>query len=232
MSTVSTDTTNADDKHKKGDTTKLVPEYFGMLDLLDKIKYIDLQNLIVNEKPSVIRNMKCNIMQRQFDLIKKFCIRGDGKDNVRCLVCGMCWLKSGIATNLKQLMCLIPKCKSSFNTTFRYMGISVSCQRGDANAELAEYLPMIGKNITAMRKWSVRNYPDPNYVCKDVIRNLNKKKKGIDEPHIVDEENEVQPQIENVNLVEKPAEQEQQQTEQPQIPKLVYLPNIIISKII
>ena len=193
----------------KYDTSSAVPEYFDMLDLQDKIKYIGLQNKFNNLKPKALRNMKCEIMKNQFDAIKEFCLRGDDKDNVRCLVCGVCWLKSGLATSIKQLMCLIPKCKSSFNTTFRYMGISVAYQRGDANPELAEYLPMISNNSTAMRKWSVRNYPDPNYVCTEIKRQREKKLMLM--------------QVEEPALIENPDDDEKKdislETDEPQQPQ-------------
>ena len=90
------------------------------------------------------------------------------------------------------------------------MGISVAYQRGDANPELSEYLPMIEGNLAAMRKWSVRNYPDPNYVCTEVKKQREKKMMIQGEDQVLIENQEEEDTRKVINLAGDEPQQPQE----------------------
>jgi len=148
------------------------PMYISFLNEADCLSYRKLQRSLSTFSYRSPRNQKESDFDSGFLEIKRFALRGDSNDWKRCLVCGVCWLESGIAINIKQLQCLIRKCKSSINTTMRKLGYSLSASRGDVNDELVAYLPSIQGNTAELRKWSVRKPPVSKFdhiSCSDVI---------------------------------------------------------------
>ena len=154
------------------------PDFFMELDISDRLGYINLQNKLEGFGKRSGRNMKTKELQEAFEKIQKYVERGDSKDSTRAVVCGLVWLPTGLGINLKQLQCLVKKCKSSFNTTMRKMGYVLSQPRGDASDDLIEALPLISKNTAELRKWSVRALPDPDNKVRASILHR-KKNRGV-----------------------------------------------------
>lgn len=136
------------------------PEYFSILNETDKQNYAQLQRSLESSQNRSSRNKKTEDLESAIDEIRRFCVRGDSEDCKRCIVCGTCWLLSGLAVNIKQLQCLIHKCKSSINTTLRKIGYELTQPRGDVCDELTNFLPMIKGKINELRKWSIRTPPN------------------------------------------------------------------------
>ena len=154
------------------------PEFFMELDVSDKLRYINLQNKLENIGKRSGRNMKTKEMEEAFEKIRKFVEKGDDKDSIRAVVCGLVWLPTGLGININQLQCLVRKCKSSFNSTMRKMGYEVSQFRGDASDDLIKALPLISNNAFELRKWSVRSFPksDPDNMPMPSLYQCEKKK--------------------------------------------------------
>jgi hypothetical protein len=83
-------------------------------------------------------------------------MRNDGDDWKRGLVCGICWLNSGIAVNTRQLRLLLSKCKSSINSMFQSIGFSSIPTTNDYEAALTAYFPLIKDNFAELRRWTIR----------------------------------------------------------------------------
>ena len=99
------------------------PEYFDILTKVDQEKYKDLQKyLAFLLKRRSKRNYKKEDMQEWMERIKSFCIQKDSDDGKRCFVCGIFWTQGGIALNIDSLQKLLPKSRSTVNTTLRILG--------------------------------------------------------------------------------------------------------------
>lgn len=155
-----------------------MPEYFSLLNETDKAEYAQLQKSLEISQNRSSRNKKTTDLMLAIDEIKHYCLRGDSDDCKRCIVCGTCWLSTGLAVNIKQLQCLIQKCKSSINTTLRKMGYELTNPRGDVSDELAEYLPMFRGKQSELRKWSIRT--PPNW-CGEIYSNKNSNENVINQ---------------------------------------------------
>jgi hypothetical protein len=88
--------------------------------------------------------------------IRSFCIRNREDDWKRCLVCGVCWLPSGLAINNRQLSLLINKCKSSINGSLQKMGYSTLQSRTESTGALCDSIPLLRDNFNELREWTVR----------------------------------------------------------------------------
>lgn len=132
------------------------PKYFSLLPEPEKAGYIRLRNDLVGitKMPAKMRSPEpfLNVLYR----IRCFCLRNDENDWKRCLVCGVCWLKEGIATNTRTLKILLNKCKSSINGSLLKMGYITHHTRNDLTAQLSSAIPILRDNFSEMREWAIR----------------------------------------------------------------------------
>lgn len=138
------------------------PKYFYLLGQTDKDKYRRLQTLLLHATEKRHRGHRLDIFLDCLQKIRNFCQRGDEDDWKRCCVCGVCFLKCGIALNSHQMKFLTNKCKSSINGALKMMKYKTTSARGDINPELVDFLPILKGNTNELRQWSVRT-PD-NYL--------------------------------------------------------------------
>ena len=139
------------------------PDHFYILNSIDQAKYRDLQQemeTIFNRRSR--RNSKTADMEEGLRLIKEFCIRNDYvEDRKRSFVCGFMELNVDFLVNIENLKCLIPKCKSSINTTLRDMNINQIYVRCDACDYIKRFLPLY-PTLTKreLRYWTIRKNPE------------------------------------------------------------------------
>ena len=99
--------------------------------------------------------------------VRKFAVRGDYNDWMRCLVCGIHWLPSGaIAVNTHQLRLLVARCKSSINGSLVMMGYTMTLPKVETNKELETVFPNLNDNGIDMRQWTVRIREDHSLAVK------------------------------------------------------------------
>ena len=138
------------------DQLNTLPQFFDLLSEQDQSEYFKLRSTLSGPGTRNRRGKRLENFADGLDSIQKYAIRGDGNDWKRCLVCGVCWLNSGIAINTRQLRLLIDKCKSSINGSLHRMGYSTSTCKGDPTSSLIEHLPNLKGNFAELRQWTVR----------------------------------------------------------------------------
>ena len=144
------------------------PKYFNLLNPSDQQGYASLQRHLngINEKR--VRGKRLSILEDSLKQIRMWSQRGDTDDWIRCLVCGVCYLKCGIAVNSHQLRYLTNKCKSSVNGALKLLGYQTISARGDTNDELMDMFPILKGNTHELRQWSVRAPKEYGYCSPEV----------------------------------------------------------------
>ena len=133
-----------------------LPMYFDKLDSDDQEEYKELRKKLNSPSCKNRRNKSIETFKRILKSIKEYAIRGDNDDSLRCFVCGIIWLKNGIAINTHQLSLIISKCKSSINWCFQLMGYETIPTAADSAGEIIRMYPFLKNNFPELRKWTVR----------------------------------------------------------------------------
>lgn len=133
-----------------------VPKYWNILSDFDKYHYNCLRMALSSQYGKNQRNKRIENFTEMLEIIKKFCVRGDGDDWRRFLVCGYCCFPEGIAINTRQLKILILKCKSSINGSLHKMGFNPNFGRAEACNSLLNAIPYLRENLNELRQWTVR----------------------------------------------------------------------------
>ena len=132
------------------------PAFFELLSADDQEKYRNLRSVLSSSDNKYKRNQRCKTLQDAIEQIKKFCVRNDGDDWKRFLVCGICWFDMDIAINTRQLRLLIDKCKSSINGALAKMGYGSEIIRGEGSQSLISKIPFLKGNFVEQRQWTIR----------------------------------------------------------------------------
>ena len=121
-----------------------LPNFWNLLSDVDKYSYQYLRTTMSAATCTKNqRNKRVENFIETLEEVKKFCIRRDGDDWKRCLVCGVCWLQEGIAINTRQLKILIFKCKSSINGSLHKMGYAENLGRSEAANAIVMAIPFL-----------------------------------------------------------------------------------------
>lgn len=145
------------------------PLYFDMMTGEEQNEYKELQRNVGSHAHRYCRNKRLVTLQEQFKAIKPFCIRGNQRDSLRCLVCGICWLPDNIiAINTRQLRVLIAKSKSSINGSLARMKYEPVASREPETQMLLDAIPFLKGHYLELRQWTVRrpqNGDCSNQIC-------------------------------------------------------------------
>lgn len=136
------------------------PCLWWLLSEADKYQYHCLKMALALTSEKNQRNQRLNSFNKCIEAVKSFAIRGDNKDNIRSYICGIVWLKDGIAINTHYLKALISKCKSSINGSLQKMGLTINVSRTEAIAQMTAAFPNLKENTSELRKWSIRKMPN------------------------------------------------------------------------
>ena len=121
----------------------------------DKNEY---QNLRENFQQQHLVHSKgrSNSFSFQTDLrnVLAFIERSPDNQEIRSIVCGVCFGNSFVCVNTRQLKFLIGKCKSSINNGFQHLGYVSS--KNKVKTCLITALPKLLNDPTLMRQWTVR----------------------------------------------------------------------------
>ena len=132
------------------------PYYFEFLSPEDQKQYKEMKERISSSEKNFKKNKRIECFQDALDCIQQFCVRNDGEDWKRYLVCGICWMDQDIAINTRQLRILIDKCKSSINGALSKMGYGTLPIKSQISANLVNYIPYLKGNFVEQRQWTVR----------------------------------------------------------------------------
>jgi hypothetical protein len=132
------------------------PKYYEILTSSDQEKYNELRACLSSQMCRNRRGKRLDGFSDMLASIRRFTVRHNENDWKRCLVCGVCWLPTGIAINNRQLSILIDKCKSSINGSLQKMGYSMLQSRNESSSSLCEAIPLLKNNFNELREWTVR----------------------------------------------------------------------------
>jgi hypothetical protein len=132
------------------------PKFYDLLSTVDQDQYNELRSSLSSQMCRNRRGKRLEGFSEILGSIRSFCIRNKDDDWKRCLVCGVCWLPSGIAVNNRQLSVLIDKCKSSINGSLQKMGYSSFQSRHESTGALYDSIPLLRNNFNELREWTVR----------------------------------------------------------------------------
>lgn len=166
------------------------PLYIDLLSAEDQIEFTELQNRVGSPDNRYNRNKRLATLNESFDLIKRFCAKGDEDDWKRYLVCGICWVQNGIAINTRQLRVLIAKSKSTINGALAKMGYATVPTKGEDASQLLSIIPYLKGHFSELRQWTIRKYicfmsPKPELITK------NESTHAVKEEKIQKEENSI-----------------------------------------
>ncbi|OHT03718.1 hypothetical protein TRFO_06545 [Tritrichomonas foetus] len=131
--------------------------FLEFLSASDKAEFEELKKKVGSPENRYNRNKRLATFNEMIDSIKHFCIRNDGDDWKRCLVCGICWIGShDLAINTRQLRILIAKSKSTINGALAKMGYETVPTKGNNADDLVNTIPFLKKHYSEMRQWTIR----------------------------------------------------------------------------
>ena len=209
------------------------PAYWQLLSDPDKYHYLYIRANISAQKAKNQRNKRLENFTETLEWIRRFCIRNDGDDWKRQLVCGICWLNEGLAINTRQLKLLIFKCKSSINGSLHKMRFTVNMGRSEAANALINTIPFLKGNLNEIRQWTVRQAnqlspgpispaPTPNSICTQDSKTKNANQNGFEIPIL----NYNQPGLDEKNSSDYQDEEPSPAQQVPVVNKPLPIPNI------
>jgi hypothetical protein len=132
------------------------PQFWNLLTDSDQMTYISIRQALSSSACKHQRHHSTTINKDIITSLRGFIIRNDRDDWKRSIVCGICWLRDGIAINTRQLSLLVGKCKSSVNAMFQNLGYTTIPSARDYAPSLVEFFPILKDNFAELRKWTIR----------------------------------------------------------------------------
>ena len=140
-----------------------VPDFYDLLTPSEREEYQELARRVGSPENRYNRNRRLVTLQEQLDDIRSFCIRHDGRDSERSLVCGICWLSDNtIAINVRQLIRLFRKSKSSINGALAKLTYETVPTKDEDEQALFNTLPYLRAHYLEQRQWTIRKQSDPS----------------------------------------------------------------------
>jgi hypothetical protein len=123
----------------------------------DRFLYVCLKSKVSSNAAKSPRNFRLNTFSENLETIRRFVCRNDKDDSLRGMVCGIHWLRDGLAINIHRLRQLVPKCKSSINGSLQKLGFTVNLSRSECAHAMTSLFPLLKENAE-LRKWTIRKH--------------------------------------------------------------------------
>lgn len=133
-----------------------IPRFFELLCEEDKEEYFKIQKDLAYQDSKNQRNKSTEAFIEAVRKVHTFITRDNKNDILRSLVCGLIWLKNGIAINTHQLRVITCKCKSTINHSFQTLGYGALPYGSDQHEQLYKMLPFLKDNFNEQRQWTIR----------------------------------------------------------------------------
>lgn len=132
------------------------PKYWELLSEVDKAGYLSLREKIKKIHKNMAHDPQQTVFVTVLTEITAFTDKKDRDTWKRYLVCGLCWMDSSVAVNIRQLRVLLDKCKSSINGSFQRIGYLPSPSYPCSKMVLLPIFPMLKDNYNELRQWTLR----------------------------------------------------------------------------
>lgn len=128
----------------------------GALSPNDQAEYIRLAHFIATSEERNKRNLGMQTFIKHLSMIHDFIHKGDSKDNLRGLVCGIQFGHESLLINTSRLKKLMCRSKSCMNGCFQKMGYMPSRPSQELASLLCKITPGIRSEAMNPRNWCVR----------------------------------------------------------------------------
>lgn len=122
----------------------------------DQVAYLQLAHYIATSEDRNKRNLGMQTFVHHLTMIHDFVCRGDAKDNLRGLVCGIQFGNESLLINTSRLKKLMCRSKSCMNGCFQKMGYVPSRPSQELASLLCKITPGIMSDALNPRNWCVR----------------------------------------------------------------------------
>lgn len=134
-----------------------LPAHWDLLTSQDLDDYVKLRTSFYDEIKMSRKGERLESFIKRLKRIREFVERGNDDDWKRGLVCGIIFLKNGIAIHIQQFRLLLGKCKSSINGSLQQIGFIAHPQGGPIEEELCDKVPIFRREHSEVKKWTVRD---------------------------------------------------------------------------
>lgn len=131
-------------------------DFLFILSPADRDGYGQLRARILESNNKVTTKNRVEALEDTLDELKRFCLRGDEDDWKRCVAIGMFWIDDMFVINIRRLIYIIGKCKSSINGGVSKMGYVGSVAAVNDPIAAIKKFPGVRIEIIKQREWSVR----------------------------------------------------------------------------
>lgn len=143
----------------------------------DLREYYRLRDSFKRELSNSKRGESIENFSKKINRIRSFVIKNDSNDWKRSFAAGIIFLPDSIAINIKQLILLLGKCKSSINGSFHQLGYISRPISSETDELLLSSISYLTKSKRELKKWTIRQ--KKNYMSVDVKNIGNKYGKTV-----------------------------------------------------
>lgn len=135
---------------------------------LETLSVTDVTTYRVLQKTFITLESKYSFLQKLND-IRTFCQRGDSSDSRRCLTCGVCFLPSGIAINIRQLKILTSMTKTAINNQLYSIGYRIVKGQCALMDSMQQHIPQFKENPNLLKEWTIHKFAamTPKPECRE-----------------------------------------------------------------
>lgn len=144
---------------EKGSLLEYDDRIYGHMNLLnetDLAEYHKLRRKFLTEVANSKRGEKVDVFTQRIHQIKEYVVKNDQDDWRRSFATGVIYLKDSIAINIKQLIHLLGKCKSSINGSLHHLGYVARPASKESDDELVVTIPYFNQNRRELKRWTIR----------------------------------------------------------------------------
>jgi hypothetical protein len=135
------------------------PSYWHLLSSDDSQAYLKLCDHFQSTTGKSAKGERLDAFSYRLGKIREFIERNDQSKWQRSLVCGVFFLREGMALNIRQLRLLLGKCKSSINGSLQQMGYTAKPQLHSSAGSFLRTIPD-GLELD-LKNWTIRMKSDP-----------------------------------------------------------------------
>lgn len=155
-----------------------LPLYWQLLDRTDLEDYLKLKYLLEEDQGKSCKGERFDFFSQRLEQIKAYICKDEANKWKRSLVCGIIFLKNGIAINIQNFKILLSRCKSSINGSLQQLGYNTSQSNLAMSEEIKQQIPLFSNSPVELKRWTFRE----NKPLNEIVHEKSNTKK----PFIID----------------------------------------------
>lgn len=118
--------------------------------------YMQLRDRFHTEVANAKRGEKVEMFNKRLKIIKEYVVKHDENDWKRSFATGVIFMENSIAINIKQLILLMGKCKSSINGSLHQLGYIARPASKETDEQIVLTIPIFSRDRRELKKWTIR----------------------------------------------------------------------------